>query len=559
MKKRYLIALLFAPLLMAQNLPPVPISNPSPTLDAHDYPIVDARSLTYNQSTCTNLLTRPPQKDGTQTFCVDCNSDATCTCGGPGAIAQHIGGSWTCAHGGGSSSGTVGNGLAGQIPWYQATGTTVIGNANLTTDANGNFLDQGLLSVHNLQATAGQPDLKILLDPNGDSLLLLDSGNSAHSWGLQGTSYAAGPNYSAFQLLSGTFNPWTCYSGTGADSGQVDKFNGTCAYQQPANNSSPLHIVRRTDTSPAVGGLMLAAENLANGTPLWGVDDLGEMMLLKSTVALLPTCSAANDGMEALATDATACSVGSVVTGSGSNYCMTVCQNGTGWVGTGGAGSTSVVSVTNQVITATGTYTPHAGLLYAIVECIGGGGAGGGDAGNATSQDSGASGGCSGGYSRVRLTAAQIGASQTATIGSGGTPGTTGNHPGGDGGDTSLGTLCVGKGGGGGPGDAGNLSGAACTPAVAGTGDFTPVGNIGGVGSSAGITTVNLISGFGASSVYGGGAPGVSAHVAGCVTGAAANNYGSGGGGALCLATTSTAQGGAGTSGVIIVTEFNSQ
>ena len=44
---------------------------------------------------------------------------------------------------GGTGSGTVTSSTAGQIPWFAVTGTTVVGNANLTTDSSGNLVSAG--------------------------------------------------------------------------------------------------------------------------------------------------------------------------------------------------------------------------------------------------------------------------------------------------------------------------------------------------------------------------------------------------------------------------------
>src|SRR5262249_50757615 len=79
-------------------------------------------------------------------------------------------------------------------------------------------------------------------------------------------------------------------------------------------------------------------------------------------------------------------------------------------------GKAAIASVTFQSFTtsANSTYTPNANLLFALVECVGQGGGGGGAAASATGSSSGGGGGA-GSYSRVRLTAAQIGASQAVT------------------------------------------------------------------------------------------------------------------------------------------------
>src|SRR5262245_5050852 len=154
--------------------------------------------------------------------------------------------------------------------------------------------------------------------------------------------------------------------------------------------------------------------------------------------------------------------------------------DGVKWVAQTPGGGTTRVGV--QVFTASGTYVPSANLISAIIECVGGGGGGGGVAGAGAYTYSGAGGG-SGSYSRAVKTAAQIGASQTVTIGAGGSAGTSAPGNGGNGGDTSVGALVIGKGGTGGGlyNGAGNavVGGAG---GIAGTGDFTPVGNAGGVG-----------------------------------------------------------------------------
>ena len=99
-----------------------------------------------------------------------------------------------------------------------------------------------------------------------------------------------------------------------------------------------------------------------------------------------------------------------------------------------------------QVFAYTGgaqTYTPTTGMKYCIVELWGAGGGGGSCSTNSLVSGAG-SGGGGGGYARSLLTAADIGASKTVTIGragSGGTPG--GNNAGGTGGSSSLSTIMV--------------------------------------------------------------------------------------------------------------------
>lgn len=205
-----------------------------------------------------------------------------------------------------------------------------------------------------------------------------------------------------------------------------------------------------------------------------------------------------------------------------------------------------------RVFTSSTTYVPTAGTAYAIVECIGGGGGGGGIAGGAYA---GTGGGGSGGYSRRLLSAAQIGASQPITIGAGGAGGIGNSTLSTSGGDTFMGSslataLCAAKGGGGARNNAG-YEGGAGGPTTGAVGDVVFAGAPGASGSSNPSATGGAPGG---SSAYGGGAAGWGI-ADGSQDGRPGNNYGAGGGGAYTTAVV-TKNGGAGSAGVCIVTEF---
>jgi hypothetical protein len=136
-----------------------------------------------------------------------------------------------------------------------------------------------------------------------------------------------------------------------------------------------------------------------------------------------------------------------------------------------------VKSVMRQTFTSSGTYTPHAGLLYADVELVGGGGGGGGTVSPPASNINVCGSGGAGGYARKVFTAATIGASQTVTIGSAGTAGSTAGTNGGTGGTTTFGSLLQATGGAGGQGLSGGDGGASFH-----------AGGLGGVGSLGDIT-----------------------------------------------------------------------
>lgn len=211
-------------------------------------------------------------------------------------------------------------------------------------------------------------------------------------------------------------------------------------------------------------------------------------------------------------------------------------------------GST-IRTVKRQSFSSSGTYTPSAGMVFCDVEIVGGGGGGGGSNGGAAV----GSGGGAGGYSRRLLTAAQIGSSQTVTIGSAGSAGSSSGGDGGSGGTTSLGSLLTANGGAGG---LGSTSGATFASAggVGGSsssGDINRNGNSGGVGFTA--SSGVFVSGAGASSKFGAGGASVVGFSAG--NGNPGNGFGSGGSGARYTASS----GGVGTSGYVFITEFCSQ
>lgn len=116
--------------------------------------------------------------------------------------------------------------------------------------------------------------------------------------------------------------------------------------------------------------------------------------------------------------------------------------NGGRWVCSPATG----VQVIIQTFTASGPYMPSPGLVTAVVECWGAGGAGGGVGEPSSNEALGGSGGGSGGYSKKALAAALVAGGVQVTIGVGGAYGpNSGKAP--DGTATSFGALCVANGG----------------------------------------------------------------------------------------------------------------
>lgn len=212
-----------------------------------------------------------------------------------------------------------------------------------------------------------------------------------------------------------------------------------------------------------------------------------------------------------------------------------------------------VWSAVKQSFTASGTYTPTTNMVYCIIECYGGGGGGGGATSTAATSTGAGGGGGAGSWATLVASAATIGASKTVTIGAAGAAGTNGPGSGGAGGDTSVGTLCIGKGGSGGLLSSGGSPVLGGLGGIAGTGDRTGTGAPGGTGAGSGLLSVGASSGNGGSSALGGGGRSISSTTA--AAGEAGTGYGSGGSGASSFNGSGAVAGGAGTAGFVIITE----
>lgn len=203
-----------------------------------------------------------------------------------------------------------------------------------------------------------------------------------------------------------------------------------------------------------------------------------------------------------------------------------------------------------QVFTASGTYTPTAGMNSVIVEAIGGGGGGGGAVVTGAGQLSGGTGGGGGAYTRGRFTSpgtqtVTIGAKGIGVTGSNGTAGTA----------TSFGALLTAPGGGG-----GQASPASTILVVVG-GTAAALGTGGNISASRGkhggyLATGAAFGAPGADGPWGGGAPINGANADGISV--AATDYGAGGGGSANNASqVTTRKGGDGGGGLLIVYEYS--
>lgn len=206
----------------------------------------------------------------------------------------------------------------------------------------------------------------------------------------------------------------------------------------------------------------------------------------------------------------------------------------------------SSLTISTQVFTGNGTYTPTTGMKYCEVIVSGAGGGGGGVI-NSIGQECGGGGGA-GGTSIKVFSAATIGASQTITIGTGGAGGTTSGTNGSTGGNTTFGALLTGNGGNGGHGNNGGTSQGGAGGAAS-SGDINISGGGGGAGYASDSSS-KTIGGIGGASYWGGGGLGYNTNVAGD-NGQA---YGSGGSGAA--GGTLSVAGGTGKAGVIYIREY---
>lgn len=325
------------------------------------------------------------------------------------------------------------------------------------------------------------------------------------------------------------------------------------------SGNTALQVLTGTTTVSLPGGLTLSG--LSSGTCANGIG------INASNQAITVSCPGAASSIQVGTTTVLSGTANNILYNNagvlGNENIASILTAGTGISITGTTNATivnaGVVTVKKQVFTSSGTYTPDAGMLFALIECVGSG-AGGGGVNGGTTLVTAAGGGGSGGYSRVLVSAATVGASQVVTVGVAGAGGTAGNNAGSAGSAVSVGSLCVANGGSGGGGNGNSQPTTAVGGAggTAGTGDVAAVGNSGG--STFGIaTTLPGISGYGAASHLGGSVPGTVETGSGCSSGTAGSNYGAGGSGAICNNTATPTAGSAGAKGIVYITEYNSQ
>ena len=221
--------------------------------------------------------------------------------------------------------------------------------------------------------------------------------------------------------------------------------------------------------------------------------------------------------------------------------------------------SAGLNSVNAQIFTSSSVYTPTAGMQFCVVAIAAAGGGGGGGGTNAN--PCGGGGGGAGDFAQVLFTSAEIGGSQSITIGGGGAGGNNGN--GSNGNSSSFGSYISVSGGNGGQAHSGTAAGGAGGNSISiSTGKTLCVyygqGGSFGIGFVTG-GIVNTSGGCGGCTPFGGGAQSQS------VSTTSSNQYttngisaqSGGGGGSGCASNSNnSSSGGNGGQGYCTILEF---
>lgn len=386
---------------------------------------------------------------------------------------------------------------------YQTVQLPVV--ATLATGAPFRLIND---STNSLFVVSSGSNSVVTMQPLTQAILTYNgvAGTAAASWDVQYTSNTIG-----VQSITGTANQVIASSSTG---------NITLSLPQSI----------ATTSSPTFGGLTLTS---ALTVPNGGTGD-------QSFTAYAVLCGGTTS-TAALQSIASVGTSGQVLTSNGAGALPTFQAAGAG----------SFVISTQIFTSGSGTYTPTAGAQWVWVRAIAGGGQGGGCT-TTTSQVNVGSGGGSGAYGEFW----EVATSRAYSVGAGGSTGTSGTGQ--TGGSTTFGTagaqlnLAGGVGG-----VAGTATASTSTYPLGGAGGAATTATLGIPGGKGGTGNVNITfggyGGTGASSLLGNGANGGTGTN---TVGGTATGYGAGGGGGIASGTAGAQNGGPGSGGVIIITEY---
>ena len=459
---------------------------------------------------------------------------------------------------GGSSSGAAG----GSVTIEGGAGSTTRGTVNvlantvhianeaLSTGVNVNILSgAGTLATTSTLRLANNPTVGSIdignvaaLGPRvttisggnaafDDSIVIMGGAHSANTQTVSVFDGIATGGTQTLNLMTGTGGAKTVNIGTGAVANTITIGNVTGATS--INLQTGTAGISITTAQPLTGSVMTCSNTIAT---------------VNNFITNATPESAISSTIGGIATD----------TVNGNMYIKTSGTGSTGW-----NLMNSRAPVIQTFLTGGVDYEPTEGMVYCIIDVIGGGGSGGTAVIAGASAMSAGAGGGAGGYTRVLATRADIGASKPVVVGTGGVGDTTNGN---DGTASSVGgTLAVGGGG---------LQGGA---EVANT-RVTTLGGDGGTASfSAPVTSLMSVQGqpggdmasfFDTGLFYTSGGIGGSSHFgaggrlqAGCgstslTTGSNPGTGRGSGGSGISIGNSAAEAGGNGTAGVVIVTEF---
>ncbi len=432
----------------------------------------------------------------------------------------------------GAITSITGNSGGAQVP--SSGNFNILGTGSITTvgTANTETIQLTGLTNHNLLIGAGTATITKLPPTSNSGIPLISQGISSD------------PGYGTASVGGG---------GTGSTS-----FNAYGPIYGGTSSTSALSSATPSSTS----GIPFISQGVASA-PIYGTAVVaGGGTGLTSATAYAPICGGTSSTGNLQSATTGLSTSGFVLQTNGASALPS-------FVTPSGLSLSRFSSTRIQLFTGSGTYTPTSGMSYCIIETVGAGGGGGGASTTTAGINTGGGGG-SGGYARAVFTAATIGASQTITIGAGGTAGDTSGSNGATGGTTTVGSLVSCSGGAGGFGLSFSGVKAVSQAGGAGGGTVTVTGQVGsadtsfGAGGAPGMGTYLTsgpqfggIGGAGGNSRLGQGAasPNLLGGFSSTATGGAGQLGGGGAGGGSADGGTGAA-GGAGGAGYVIVTEF---